>query len=823
MFAPLLRSVLVVLLSCSALPGRAEQPRSPQVLVDGWELQLVAADPVLVTPTGCCVGPDGSLYVIECNTHFPPDDYQRSAVDRILRFTDEDGDGTVETPHVFYEGSTQTMNVIALPDGALVLATRSSVTRIRDTNGDGVADETVELLQHDTPGDYPHNGLGGLTMGPDGRLYVGQGENLGEPYALIGSDGSRQKGHGEGGNVFSCTTDGTDVQRVATGFWNPFGLTFDATGRLLAVGNDPDSMPPNRLLHVVPTADFGFQFRFGRAGTHPLQSWNGEFPGTLPIAAATGEAACAVLVEGRTALVTSWGDNRIERFVLAPHGATVRATADVAVQGDADFRPVGLAKCPDGSLYVTDWVDRSYPVHGRGRLWQLKRSHTDPANVLPQSEREIEAASVASSTSVPRMLEAADSEDVYLQQAAVRGLVAENRVAEVAWSDLHSPGAKVALLNAARWVQLTSAEATDDARRHELLAAAINDPSEAVALSGIRWATENRDREREADIAALLKRPDLSPRLFAACIASLAWMENGSAASRTRDPAIEQRLVKFLLNADRPHSLRALALRQLSTESVVPTNDELLTLTLTSSGPQLNREVVRFLATRQADNWPARLAMIARNTNVDSQTRADAMTYLIKQPAALKTVVDSLATSRDPVLLACIERLQQTAVDVSDHPAAHQLDDWMALVGQGGDAAAGHRVFLRRGCVTCHQHNGRGAKTGPDLTTLAGSVTRRRLLESVLQPSREIGPLYVPWLVETTSGKVVTGFKLDRPGKQDALRFVDVRGQVVEVPLQEIASRTVSDVSLMPAGQERLMTIDELRDLLAFLEGGAVD
>ena len=41
------------------------------------------------------------------------------------------------------------------------------------------------------------------------------------------------------------------------------------------------------------------------------------------------------------------------------------------VTGGDDFRPVSIAFAPDGSLYVTDWVDKSYPVHGKGRIWHI--------------------------------------------------------------------------------------------------------------------------------------------------------------------------------------------------------------------------------------------------------------------------------------------------------------------------------------------------------------------------------------------------------------------------------------------------------------------
>jgi hypothetical protein len=70
-------------------------------------------------------------------------------------------------------------------------------------------------------------------------------------------------------------------------------------------------------------------------------------------------------------LVTSWGDHRIERYHLTPRGASFSAEMKPVVRGGENFRPVGMALAPDGSLYFSDWVDKSYNVHGKGRVWRL--------------------------------------------------------------------------------------------------------------------------------------------------------------------------------------------------------------------------------------------------------------------------------------------------------------------------------------------------------------------------------------------------------------------------------------------------------------------
>ena len=237
------------------------------------------------------------------------------------------------------------------------------------------------FVRLDTPGDYPHNGLSGFAFDFAGNVYFGLGENLGADYRLIGSDGITLSGGGEGGNIYRCRPDGSKLERVATGFWNPFHMTFDVFGRLFAVDNDPDSRPPCRLLHIVEGGDYGYRFRNGRKGLHPFTAWNGELPGTLGMVAGTGEAPSGVVEYDRdnlpedyrgTLLVTSWGDHRIEQYRLEPHGASFRATMKPVVVGGDDFRPVGIAVAPDGSLYISDWVDKSYTLHGKGRIWRLR-------------------------------------------------------------------------------------------------------------------------------------------------------------------------------------------------------------------------------------------------------------------------------------------------------------------------------------------------------------------------------------------------------------------------------------------------------------------
>jgi putative membrane-bound dehydrogenase-like protein len=426
----------------------------PSVVDDRLVIEQVAREPDIVTPTGLTVDEQGRLWVIENHTHQRPTNYKGPESDRIRVFSAPDADGKFQKIATFADGFKHAMSITLGRDGTVFLATRSDIWRLRDTKNAGQADERQVIVKLDSAGDYPHNGLSGFAINDNGDLYFSLGENLGAAYKLIGSDGTTLSGGGEGGSIYRCRPDGTKLERVATGFWNTFHLTVDAFGRLFAVDNDPDARGPCRLLHIVPGGDYGFRFRYGRKGLHPFTAWNGELPGTLPMVAGTAEAPCAVLAyesnglpdeyRGRL-LVTSWGDHVIEQFTLSPRGASFTAKASVLVRGDEDFRPVALATAPDGSLYLSDWVDKSYPVHGKGRIWRIrwKKAPKDdglrPSKVamleieqlrklLSDPRREIRAAAASALAGKDREGEEAlearlkNSPDVRARWHALRGL-----------------------------------------------------------------------------------------------------------------------------------------------------------------------------------------------------------------------------------------------------------------------------------------------------------------------------------------------------------------------------------------------------------------
>lgn len=410
---------------------------APPTLTDArLTLDLVAQEPDIMTPTGVAVDEQGRIWVIENHTHQRTPNYKGPPTDRILVFSEFDAKGRATKRTIFADGFKDSMGLTLHRNGSVYLATRSDIWQLRDTKGEGKADKRKVIVKLDSPGNYPHNGLSGFAIDPQGNLIFALGENLGASYALIGSDKATWRGGGEGGSIYRCRPDGTDLVRVATGFWNTFHLAYDAFGRLFAVDNDPDSRGPCRLLHIIDGGDYGYRYRNGRKGLHPFTAWDGELPGTLPMVAGTAEAPSGILFyEGRglpeeyrgQALVTSWGDHVIERFTMVPHGASFRAKATVLARGGEDFRPVGIVAAPDGSVVFSDWVDKSYPVHGKGRLWRIRWKDAPPVDIQLADVEKKSKADLRKLLGHPR---------IEIRSAAARKLAAMTEIADLLTSVL---------------------------------------------------------------------------------------------------------------------------------------------------------------------------------------------------------------------------------------------------------------------------------------------------------------------------------------------------------------------------------------------------
>lgn len=792
----------------------AELPAQIETLQPGVKLTLLAEHPDLVTPTGIDVDDKGQIWLAACHTHFRPEGYSGPEHDEILVF-DKNG----KNRRVFYNKTDATMHVEIGPDGWVYLAERDRVLRVRDTNGDGVGDLEENLAVLNTVADYPHNGLSGMAWHPDGGLVFSLGENFGKDWTLTAKDDTKVSGRGEGG-IFRCTADGLKLRRIARGFWNPFGLMVRADGEMFAAENDPGSRPPCRLLNIVEGADYGFQWVYGSAPVHPFVAWNGELRGTLGMVHPCGEGPCAVVELGGGVMIPSWSNHCIDYFPLNRKGAGYTSQRIELVRGSDFFRPVCMAQGPDGAFYMTDWVFSSYPIHGRGRLWKLEIDRTAATwvqdNVEPLNDATRLANDLRSGKATPPMkqlLELARGSDPYLSDAALTALAKT--------SGTWTPESLLALPAHERVWALVALRRVD-LGEDKWVKALLHDSDPEVRFECLRWIADAVLTGFQADVEKLLGDPTLDFRLFEAALATWNTLRGEPGAGVTNPDVLVERIT----NPAVPARLKGYALRLAPAKHAKLTVAVLKDLLLTKDA-DLSLEVVRTLAAHNTDDARGVLADMAADTAADARLRAEAISGLaLSDKAEHQQLLARLATDKNSTLSGEARRAlrftehDKTFTMSQTRPVFHDTQAWLklldALPGQAS-AENGRRLFFHPKvalCASCHRHGGRGNVVGPDLSLIARQGDRAAILQSILEPHREVAPQFYPTLLKLKDGTDFTGILL-RSSSTEVFR--DLTGKERTFQKADIVQRTELKTSLMPPALVMSLTDAEIRDLLEFL------
>lgn len=808
----------------------------PQALDDRLQVTLYADSAEIVTPIGAAVDAKGRLFVLESHTHLAPPNYAGPKRDLIKIFEGSRPDGRAARVSVFANDVLEGMNLAFAPDGTLHVITAKTVAALRDRDGDGRADETQVLLRLETDEKYPHNQLLGITISADGWIYAARGNTGGQRHAWVGADGARLEAYGNGGDIVRVRLDGSKLERIAEGFWNPFDLKFDRFGRLLCVDNDPDSRGPNRLLHIVAGGDYGFKSLYGPSGLHPYNAWDGELPGTLPMIAGIGESPSGVIDLTYAALpsdyrdtiaATIWAEHHVSLVRPKRTGVSLRGTAQPWLKGGKWFRPVAIVSGGGGAVYITDWVLKDYPNHGFGRIWKLTTKPGvatmrppppfGPAEPDPGPAR-LERLARAGTRDLPELRRALKDSDPFVRHAGVLGL-SQPELRELARHELASDDAALRL---GALLALRRAGVSDVAA---LVRPRLQDADEQVCRMALIWAGEKELRELLPEIDAVGSRGDLTPRLFETWLATMQILQTPPLAAGGKPPrafSIKRELNPALLermigDPKRSAAVRSFALRRLEgTNNPVP---RARLIELARSGvPALRVEAIRMLARL---NEPAALDVfreIVGQRQQPSTVRAEAVLAL--GPGAADAL-RPLLQDPDAIVRTQAARTLRMAEDAAtaSRPAAPDADGWVRALARGGDPAAGERVFfaMTSTCAQCHRVNGRGGTLGPDLSLIARTATREQIIRSIVSPSEDVAPQFQGWEAKLKNGEVITGLQGHwRTGGGATMILLD--GKERRFTDKELADFGAMTQSLMPEGLAALFSVSELLDLVAFLE-----
>ena len=338
---------------------------APIQIPEGYTVELAAGPPLVSHPTMGCFDDAGNLYV--CNNagvNMSNQELEQHLPNAIHRLVDQDRDGRFDSSTVFADKMTFPMGG-AWHDGSLFVASPPHIWKLTDTNDDGFADTRETIV---SGFGYTGNAasIHGCFFGDDGRLYWTDGYHGHEFTDEKGNSASKR----EGSYLFSCRTDGSDVQiHCGGGMDNPVELDFTDSGDMIGTVN---------ILYHRPRVDCLVHWLYGGAYPHRERVLN-EIKVTGELLGPThrfGHVACSGLTRYRSAVMdhqfgdqffaTFFNSGDVVRLQLSRDGASYRASQHEFLSSTSrEFHPTDVLEDADGSLLVIDtggWFYRGCPT-----------------------------------------------------------------------------------------------------------------------------------------------------------------------------------------------------------------------------------------------------------------------------------------------------------------------------------------------------------------------------------------------------------------------------------------------------------------------------
>jgi len=133
-----------------------------------------------------------------------------------------------------------------------------------------------------------------------------------------------------------------------------------------------------------------------------------------------------------------------------------------------------------------------------------------------------------------------------------------------------------------------------------------------------------------------------------------------------------------------------------------------------------------------------------------------------------------------------------------------------------GNALRGEQLYAKLTCNKCHTVNPNEPLRGPYLPEVAKTYKRDQLTESILLPSKSLAQGFVTNIFLMEDGRVLSGFITQETPEKIVIR--DNQANEIVLDTDQIEGQKKDTVSIMPAGLANDATVQELADLVTYLE-----
>jgi len=185
---------------------------------------------------------------------------------------------------------------------------------------------------------------------------------------------------------------------------------------------------------------------------------------------------------------------------------------------------------------------------------------------------------------------------------------------------------------------------------------------------------------------------------------------------------------------------------------------------------------------------------------------------VVKPEAFSAAQVQALIKHKSPQVAAAAKTALASVIPPSREEMAAKFKP---AVAAKGDAKKGQVHYLAR-CLACHKAGANGIAVGPDLITVK-TKGREALLEAILMPHKEVASQFIAYTVNTKDGQTLAGIITNDTASSMTIKMMG--GLEKTLQRSEIKGSSSTGQSLMPEGLETGMTVEDMADLLSFIEG----